>query len=164
MITAWRIVKEKHQREAFTGEGARLYGGRWNPTGIPVIYTAESLSLATLEIIVHLGGEELLCRRFIKIPVSFNASEVFTFPRRKLPKDWTRLPPSESTQIIGHKWIVQTEYAVLKVPCTIIKEDHNFLINPNHPNFSAMKIGKPQRFEFDPRLIEKLPDLKARGI
>ncbi len=159
MITAWRIVKEKHQRTAFTGEGARQYGGRWNPIGIPVIYTAESLALATLEIIVHLGKEELLYQHFIKIPVSFNASEVFTFPRRKLPKDWAQLPPSESTQTIGHKWIMQAEYAILKVPSTIIKEEHNFLINPNHPNYPTMTIGDPQQFEFDPRLIEKHPDL-----
>jgi RES domain-containing protein len=159
MITAWRIVKEKHQRTAFTGKGSRQYGGRWNPTGIPVIYTAESLALATLEIIVHLGKEELLYQHFIRIPVSFNASEVFTFPRRKLPKDWAQVPPSESTQTIGQKWIMQAEYAILKVPSTIIKEEHNFLINPNHPNYPTMKIGDPQQFEFDPRLIEKHPDL-----
>ena len=155
MITAWRIAKHKHQFTGSSGEGARIYGGRWNPIGIPVIYTAESLSLATLEIIVHLEREQLLYKRFVKIPVTFETSLVFPLSRKKRPKDWNSLPPSESTQKIGQKWIEQAKHAVLKIPSTVISEEHNFLINPAHPDFSAIEIGKPQRFEFDERLIEK---------
>ena len=60
MVSAWRITKRKHARSAFTGEGARLYGGRWNSPGTAIIYTAESQSLAVLEILVHLDSPELL--------------------------------------------------------------------------------------------------------
>jgi RES domain-containing protein len=155
MITAWRIAKQTYQFTGSSGEGARIYGGRWNPIGIPAIYTAESLSLATLEIIVHLEREQLLYKRFVKIPVTFETSLVFPLSRKKRPKDWNSLPPSESTQKIGQKWIEQAKHAVLKIPSTVISEEHNFLINPAHPDFSAIEIGKPQRFEFDERLIEK---------
>jgi RES domain-containing protein len=155
MITAWRIAKQTYQFTGSSGEGARIYGGRWNPIGIPVIYTAESLSLATLEIIVHLEREQLLYKRFVKIPVTFETSLVFPLSRKKLPKDWNSLPPSESTQKIGQKWIEQAKHAVLKIPSTVISEEHNLLINPAHPDFSAIEIGEPQRFEFDERLIEK---------
>jgi RES domain-containing protein len=155
MITAWRIAKQTYQFTGSSGEGARIYGGRWNPIGIPVIYTAESLSLATLEIIVHLEREQLLYKRFVKIPVTFESSLVFPLSRKKLPKDWASLPPSESTQKIGQKWIERTKHIILKIPSTVIKEEHNYLINPAHPDFSAIEIGKPQRFEFDERLIEK---------
>ena len=39
---------------ALDGEGARLFGGRWNSPGRPMIYTAASPSLAVLEVLVHL--------------------------------------------------------------------------------------------------------------
>ncbi len=54
MVVAWRIVKRKHAKKAFTGEGARQFGGRWNSPGVAIVYTAESQSLAALEILVHL--------------------------------------------------------------------------------------------------------------
>ena len=120
--------------------------------GTSVVYTAESLSLATLEIVVHLEREELFYTLFLKIPVTFDSSQVTTLSRNTLPKDWNRLPPSESTQKIGYKWISRSKFAVLKVPSTIIMEEYNYLINPNHPDFAGMKIGKSQRFKFDPRL------------
>ena len=155
MTTAWRIAKQKHQLTGLTSEGARTYGGRWNPIGIPVLYTAESLSLATLEIIVHLQREQLLYKRFVKIPVTFDSSLIFLLSRKELPKDWDSLPPSESTQKIGQKWIEQAKHAILKVPSTVVNEEHNFLINPAHPDFAAIEFGEPQRFDFDERLIEK---------
>ena len=85
MMTAWRIAKQKHQSTGLSGEGARIYGGRWNPIGTPVIYAAESLSLATLEIIVHLEREQLLNKRFVKIPVTFETSLVVPLSRKRLP-------------------------------------------------------------------------------
>ena len=54
MIRAWRIVKTRYSADAFSGEGARLYGGRWNSPGVAMVYTAGSKSLATLEVLVHL--------------------------------------------------------------------------------------------------------------
>jgi RES domain-containing protein len=155
MTTAWRIAKQIHHSTDLGGEGARLYGGRWNPIGTPVIYAAESLSLATLEIIVHLEREQLLYKRFVKIPVTFESSLVFSLSRNKLPRDWDSLPPSESTQKLGQKWVEQAKHTILKIPSTVIREEHNFLINPGHPDFSVIEFGNPQRFEFDERLIEQ---------
>lgn len=52
---AWRIVKEKHAATAFSGEGARLYGGRWNSVGTSLVYTSGTKALAALESLVHLN-------------------------------------------------------------------------------------------------------------
>ncbi len=60
IVTAWRITKRKHARNAFTGEGAREFGGRWNNPGTAIVYTAQSQSLAALEMLVHLDSSELL--------------------------------------------------------------------------------------------------------
>ena len=45
----WRIATARRARTAFSGDGARLYGGRWNPKGMPLVYCAESRALAMLE-------------------------------------------------------------------------------------------------------------------
>jgi RES domain-containing protein len=71
-ITAWCIVKAKHKDRAFDGEAARIAGGRWNRIGIPMIYTADSLALAVLEITVHLSNEDLLQKIYFRIPVQFD--------------------------------------------------------------------------------------------
>ena len=64
MIRAFRLCKTKHLATAFTGEGARLNGGRWNSPGNSVVYTSASLSLATLEVLVHLEDPEPFTRLF----------------------------------------------------------------------------------------------------
>src|SRR2546422_11361108 len=59
-VIGWRIAKRKHARAAFSGEGARLFGGRWNSPGTAMVYTAQSQSLAALEMIAQLDSSQLL--------------------------------------------------------------------------------------------------------
>jgi RES domain-containing protein len=151
-IAAWRIVKAKHKKLAFDGEGARIAGGRWNNIGIPMIYTADSLALAALEIIVHLPKQELLKKIFSSIPVEFDAGLVITLNPADLPKDWDSFPPPESIQNIGSEWALKKRSVVLKVPSTVIREEFNYLINPAHPDFKKLSIGSPAKFVFDPRV------------
>jgi RES domain-containing protein len=102
--TTWRIIKTQHAGRAFEGEGARLVGGRWNKIGTPMIYTADSLALAALEILVHLPQRELLKQKFQRIPVQFDSRLVKSLNLIGLPVDWDILPPPESTQTIGTDW------------------------------------------------------------
>jgi RES domain-containing protein len=151
-ITAWRIVKAKHKKRAFDGEGARIAGGRWNKIGTPMIYTADSLALAALEIIVHLPDKGLFNKIFLRIPVRFDAGMVISLESSRIPRDWNSFPVPESTQDIGTQWALDKKSAVLKVPSTIIREEYNYLINPEHPDFKKISIGAPARFVFDPRV------------
>jgi RES domain-containing protein len=151
-ITAWRIVKDSHIDSAFDGEGARTAGGRWNNIGIPMVYTAGSLALAALEIIVHLPTIDLLKKNFVYIPVRFDARLVRSQDLADLAEDWDHLPPPESTQTIGTEWALKKKPVVLKVPSTVIREEFNYLINPLHPDFKKLSIGTPERFVFDPRI------------
>ena len=59
MRTGWRIVKTKYAAQAFDGEGARLYGGRWNSPGLRMVYNSENVALAALEILRHLVKSSL---------------------------------------------------------------------------------------------------------
>jgi RES domain-containing protein len=120
-ITAWCIVKVNHVDSAFDGEGARMPGGRWNRIGIPMIYTADSLALAVLEITVHLSQEDLLQKKYHRIWVKFDSSLVTSLERSEIPDDWDSLPPSESTQNIGTQWASSQKSVILKVPSSVVR-------------------------------------------
>jgi RES domain-containing protein len=139
---------------AFDGEGARIAGGRWNKIGIPMIYAADSLALAVLEITVHLSQEDLLFKKYDRISVEFDSFLVTFLDPAELPDDWDGLPPSESTQNIGTQWALSQKSVILKVPSTVLREEFNYLINPLHPKFEKILIGNPQPIDFDPRITK----------
>ncbi len=153
MPIAWRIVKPYRVAEAFFGEGARLYGGRWNPIGTAMVYAAESKSLAALEILVHVDVAELL-DNYLCIPIRFDGQLVRTLGFSALPNNWRDPLLPSSTQEMGLAWVKDELSAVLKVPSVLVPGESNYLINPNHPNFGKLNIGGPEPFEFDPRLLK----------
>jgi len=152
IITAWRITQQIHAGNAFTGIGAWLEGGRWNRKGIHMIYTAGSLALAALEIVVHLPETAILYNHYVRIPVQFDSGRVMELAISDIPDDWNSHPPSESSQHIGSSWTIEKKSLALKVPSSVIPEEHNYLINPFHPDVSRLKIGEPATFTFDPRI------------
>lgn len=151
MLTAWRIVKKRGAANAFDGEGARLFGGRWNSPGVAVVYVASSRSLAALEMAVHLDRSMLLAS-FVLIPCRFDERLVTTVNRSTLPAQWRRDPASSTLAAIGDGWVKAGESAVLQVPSAIVEAETNFLLNPAHGDFRLIKIGAAEDFEFDPRL------------
>jgi RES domain-containing protein len=153
LLTAWRIVKKRHAANPFDGEGARLFGGRWNSPGVAVVYAASTRSLATLEMAVHFDRATLLAS-FVLIPCEFGDRLVTAVDRGVLPSQWRLAPPSPALAAIGDAWVKRAQSAVLAVPSAIIEEETNFLLSPAHPDFSQITIGQPQDFEFDQRLIK----------
>lgn len=154
MITAYRIFKTRHAKTWFDGEGAFLFGGRWNSRGTRILYAAGSLSLAALEMLVHLNSAELLSSySFATIDIGEkDIAAVETL--QKLPKNWHASPPPFAIQNIGDKWAASMTSPALKVPSAVVRGEHNYLINVSHPDFSKAKLGKPQPFRFDERLIK----------
>ena len=150
-ITAWRICKARRRAAAFSGAGARLYGGRWNSPGTPVVYTAGSISLAQLEMLVHLESEDLL-RKYVLCPVMFDEALVLPLPADDLPRNWRADPPPRKLQEIGDHWIETGQSAVLRVPSVLVPQEANYLLNPAHPDFRKIKIGSFRSFRFDRRL------------
>jgi RES domain-containing protein len=152
-VTAWRITKRKHARNAFTGEGAREFGGRWNNPGIAVVYTAQHQSLAALEMLVHLDSSELL-QKYVLIAVEFDQSLIARLEPSELPRQWRSEPPPPEVRSIGDEWILAGTSAVLQVPSALVPGESNFLLNPQHKDFAQLSFGKPLPFRFDPRLAE----------
>jgi len=152
MARAWRIIKSRFAADAFSGEGARLYGGRWNSPGIAMVYTAGSVSLATLELLVHLDNTSVL-PSFSICPVDFDDSLVELRDPATLPPDWNQSPPPTSLRTIGDDWISRGSSVVLRVPSAVIENENNYLINPAHTDFKKLVIGSMEVFKLDPRLI-----------
>jgi RES domain-containing protein len=153
-ITGWRITQSRYADEAFSGEGARRYGGRWNGRGTAVAYAAGSRSLALLEVLVHLDSTALL-RRYVLVPVHFDAAHVERIPRAELPADWRAHPAPASTQALGDAFIEAARTPVLQVPSVIVPAEPNYVLNPRHPDFGAVDIGAPEPLDVDGRLFEQ---------
>jgi len=152
-LTAWRIVEARYKNKAFSGDGARLFGGRWNSKGLAVIYTAGSLALASIEMMVNLPSPKLL-EAFVRIPVYFDEELVESLPPDKYPRNWQHRPISPETKAIGDRWIKQLRSPVLRVPSVVVPEEFNYLINPAHTDFAKIEIGRPVVYHFDPRLAK----------
>lgn len=151
-IHAWRIIKAKHSAAAFSGEGARKYGGRWNSPGVAIVYSAGSISLAILEMLVNSESQELM-KQYVVFEVVFDDALATAMDLAALPKTWRRSPPPLSVQGIGDKWIADGHSSVLRVPSVIVPTEFNYLLNPTHPDFAKIQIGPKQPVRIDPRLL-----------
>ena len=156
ILSAWRIVREKHLATAFSGDGAAEFGGRWNLPGVRVVYTSGSQALAALELLVHLNPPVSFKYKAIRIEFDEKLTDHLT--REQLPADWTAEPPSLSTQRLGSRWASAFEFAILAVPSAIIAGESNYIINPLHPDFGRIKISPALDFAFDRRLLRGIAD------
>lgn len=154
MRTVWRITTARFSQTAFTGEGARLYGGRWNPKGWELVYTAESQSLALLELIVQ---DTPLRAHYVLIPAQLPADLPETrIDVDQLPDDWRTIGAREELQARGLAWLEGGRTAVLNVPSAVVPADRNYLLNPRHPDFARIVIADPQSLHTDIRLLRNL--------
>lgn len=131
-------------------------GYRWNSVNTRIVYTAETRALATLEVAVHLDiGEDLPDDRYyveIQIPDEITILEVSI---EDLPEDWDAKPPTLTTQTIGDDFVNYNEAAILKVPSSIVPQEFNYLINPNHQDASKIRVLSTSKMIFDSRLKSK---------
>ncbi|MBI2317827.1 MAG: RES family NAD+ phosphorylase [Betaproteobacteria bacterium] len=144
MLNVWRLTTARFAKSALSGEGARLYGGRWNRKSVPAVYTAASQSLAMLEMLVQ---DEPLRARYVMIEVRI--PQAVTLERIKLedlPPGWRDPSAREKLRAIGTDWLKKGSSAVLAVPSAVIPAETNYLLNPLHSDFRRIRIGKTRRF------------------
>jgi RES domain-containing protein len=136
-VRGYRLVKRKWLQTAFDGEGARLYGGRWNSKGKACVYLASAESLAMLEVMVHLDDYRLLTH-YALLEVAIPENALMRLPADSLPEDWMEEPAPSSTAEIGDSWLESQSSLALVVPSVVVPRETNYLINPNHPDFQAL--------------------------
>jgi RES domain-containing protein len=150
MITAYRIVSHIWGEELLSSG----FPARWNSAQVYVIYCAESRSLATLENIAHRKRNGLNARftlQVIEIPDDIKVERI---NKKVLPPKWSPANEEayEKCREIGDLWVSKQKSAVLAVPSAIVNDEINYLLNPNHPDFSKIKLIKKEVYRFDPRL------------
>lgn len=151
-MQVWRICKRRFAAAAFTGEGARLYSGRWNPEGVRMVYTSSSLALAALEFFVHLDpsvAPDDLVSVSATLPSHLKIDQIAV---KDLPAGW-RTTNNARLQTIGEEWISGNRSVALEVPSAVIEGEWNVLLNPAHPQFAKIQIAAPKPFHFDKRMF-----------
>ena len=152
-MRVFRAFERKHEATAFSGDGARLYGGRWNSVGKAVVYTSTAFSLALLEIMVNTSSARIpadMVYAPIDIPdeVGREALDVAV-----LPQNWFEPPAPLECQRAGDAWIERGQTVALIVPSAVARIESNVLLNPAHHDFARLVIGGVEAMAIDSRLI-----------
>jgi len=152
-MNLYRITREKYSSD-LSGEGARLYGGRWNSKGNAVLYTSQHASLAALEVLVHspirmLPSDLVLVKLFVD-----HAAEPQIISAEGLGRDWKSYPAPIFLKETGDSWIQSRSSLLMKVPSVIIPEEFNVLVNSGHPAIETISVKSIKPFRFDQRLFE----------
>jgi RES domain-containing protein len=151
-LIVWRICKKRHRATAFSGIGAEKHGGRWNGKGERMVYASSSLSLATLELFVHVDPKtipsDLIWIR-ASIPDTVSTE---TLTANALPANWRRYPAPARLPAIGSKWLREMRSFVLIVPSAVNPEEQNILLNPLHLDVGSLSRVQSKPFQFDPRM------------
>lgn len=150
-MNLWRIIDRGLVREAFSGQGACDYGGRWNSPGTRMVYCSEHPALAALEKIVHIQDMELLRQSYALISIAC-PQELAETLSLGLPRNWTGENARSKLRRIGDQWIASRRSLALIVPSVVLPRSSNILVNPLHPAFGQLQIARPETFDFDPRL------------
>lgn len=153
MPQVFRLVRERHADHAYDGEGARLHGGRWNPRGHRMVYTAGSRALAVLELLVNAGWEDLMTARMVIVPATVPDDLVKAVEKLgPLPEGWFRHPAPPALPKFGAAWLTGLASAALSVPSAVVPAERNYLLSPRHPRFAEVTVGAVEPFPFDLRL------------
>ncbi len=149
----FRLARKKYPIE-LSGKGAAMSGNRWNSKGTELVYCAESRALAMAEVVVHLSLATLpndFVMLEIDVPGTLSVSEL---RKDQLSVGWNSFPHLAETQKIGDIFVLERKLALLKVPSTVVPGDFNYLINPQHPEFSQIRIVGQMDFPFDSRIFK----------
>ncbi|HEY1934283.1 MAG TPA: RES family NAD+ phosphorylase [Acetobacteraceae bacterium] len=152
-MRVWRLALGRFHE--LDGEGARLYGGRWNSPGVPVIYGATHLSLALLEQLVHLNPDRLPAAfRAFNIDVPDNATH-------EVAGASVAIGDVEACRRQGDAWVAPRRSAALIVPSIlvparlrpgdVVTDERNVLLNPRHPSARLWRAVETS-FRIDSRL------------
>lgn len=139
-VSGYRLVKRKWRHTAFDGEGARLFGGRWNSKGNACVYLAGSESLAMLEVMVHIEDYALL-EKYTLIEISLHEDDLMQLSKNAWPTDWRVDPAPSSTAVIGDSWLASQSSLALAIPSVVVPRETNYLLNPWHPDFVDRVAG-----------------------
>ena len=147
-----RISRPVYVATALLGNGAALAPGRWNSRGVRLAYTASSVSLAMLEILVHVNREDVPeGRRMLAYEIPDAA--LAELPPNRWPRGWDKLPYSDAVRRVGDGFVRDGRQLALRVPSAVARGEFNVLVNPAHPQFGQIRLLADDPLALDPRLF-----------
>jgi RES domain-containing protein len=152
VTSGWRIVKERFAATAFDGEGARLYGGRWNSPGRPVVYLGCTPAIAALEILAHNARLDLLEASYVIVEARVPDDAVMALELTGLPEGWNDPADPGAAARVGDAWLDSGASLALRVPSAVLPLEFNLVLNVRHPRMVEVEVGEAVGFRFDARL------------
>jgi len=155
-MLVWRICKKQYSDSAFSGEGGLRSDGRWHYKGNRIVYTSQSLSLATLEAWMHVGPQDQM-RSYVAVPAEIPGElPIHNIHELDLPPGWKSARPAPRyLKDLGTLWLNLSSTAVARVPAATTPGEFNYLLNPLHPDFIKIRQLEPQPFLFDARMWKR---------
>ncbi|VVE17435.1 MULTISPECIES: RES family NAD+ phosphorylase [Pandoraea] len=155
-VSIWRIATDTREYTAddLSGAGAKKTGGRWNRQDTPMLYCASNIALACLETIVHIAvGPLPLNRYLVRLDVPDDVWEAAqTLTPTAAPVGWDALPEGKVSLDYGTQWATSKSTALLCVPSTVVPEEWNVLVNPEHADAARITATKLRKWVYDARI------------
>ncbi|MBK7689794.1 MAG: RES family NAD+ phosphorylase [Bacteroidetes bacterium] len=150
-MTIYRLAHSKY-KDDLHGEGAALYGGRWNPIGVPVLYATQHISLAVLKLLVNYNPSESPFKvDFYLLELDLHTLKPHVVTASSLKKNWQHDLPY--TQFIGNQFLLSNVHVALQVPSAVVPEENNYLLNPQHKDFKKILLKYSKKYPLDQRLF-----------
>jgi len=151
----WRVCRAPYAD--LDGEGARLYGGRWNPVGMAIVYTSTSLALAALESLAH-TDPDLVPDDLVALRIETDGLDVSVLTEAELPDEWRTGAAEGRNQAFGTEWVNAASSALLLLPSALLPgavapAEANVLLSPAHSDAGRVRIAEQIPFAFDNRLL-----------
>ncbi|WP_031529413.1 RES family NAD+ phosphorylase [Dyadobacter crusticola] len=151
MAVVYRIIREKFKDSALSAEGSRLFGARWNPKGIGVLYTTSTPELGLVETLAHAPGV-----RYEDLPMYWLSSiqipdQIRYYARNEMPGFWQDRN-YDRTQYWLKDWLISPDILAVGLPSVIVPFSFNIIIHPQHPDFEGVSLISQERIPIDRRL------------
>jgi len=153
-MIVYRCTLKKWARD-ISGEGAFMYGGRWNNPGTHLVYAAENNVLAAFEVALRVPLEHI-SKNYVMVPIEIPDKTEVMEPA--LTGQWHLRV--EVTRSIGENFINDKKYLLMKVPSALISDSFNYLINPSHSLIKKVIVLEARAILFDKRLLEMIRSKK----
>ncbi|MCO5237344.1 MAG: RES family NAD+ phosphorylase [Chitinophagaceae bacterium] len=153
----YRVCRNKYRHD-LSGSGARVSGGRWNSAGRAALYTSGTKSLAILEVLTN-TPLAILKDDFTIVTLELpDGVSIDEYKLSDMPAEWHSYPVPIHVMRMGDRWLASGRSLVLKVPSAVVFSEHNWVINPAHPEFDKVKIAGTERLVIDPRIEKNRQD------
>ena len=149
-MLVYRIGKTKYANN-LSGEGARLFGGRWNHILTACVYASENRALALLEFTVN-TNIDFIPRALSITTIEIPDTHILIVTQSDLPGNWKEAPAPSSTKDFGTQLLKTAATPVIKIPSVVVPDESNYLLNPAHPESSLCRVVETKDFVYDVRI------------